>query len=64
VDPDLGAAPAHPEHQMSPGTDGRKVGEPDVLEDPQHAQLSLLIDQRVVGDQREIEVQVRPPGSS
>jgi hypothetical protein len=34
-----------------------------VLEHAQHAQLSLLVDQGVVGDDREIEVQVTPPGS-
>jgi hypothetical protein len=49
---------------MGPGTDGRKVGEPHVLEDAQHAQLALLIDQRVVRDEREVEVQLKPPGSS
>jgi hypothetical protein len=33
-----------------------------VLEDSQHAQLSLLVDEGVVGDEREIEVQLRSPG--
>jgi hypothetical protein len=45
------------------GADRRETGEPDVLEDAQHAQLALLVDQGVVGDDGEIEVQLRPPGS-
>jgi hypothetical protein len=35
-----------------------------MLEHAQHAQLALLVDQRVIGDDREIEMQVTPPGSS
>jgi hypothetical protein len=58
VDPDLGAPPAHPEHQMGPGVDGGKVGEPDMLKHTEHAELALLVDQGVIGDDREIEVQL------
>jgi hypothetical protein len=58
VDPDLGAPPAHPEHQMGPGVDSGKVGEPDVLKHAEHAELALLVDQGVIGDDREIEVQL------
>jgi len=61
MDPDLGAAAPNPEHQMGAGADRREFGEPDVLEDAQDAELSLLVDQGVVGGQREIEVQVRTP---
>jgi hypothetical protein len=43
------------------GADRRELGEPDVLEDAQDAELSLLVDQGVVGGQREIEMQVRTP---
>jgi hypothetical protein len=39
------------------GIYGGKVGEPDVLKHAEHAELALLIDQGVVGDNREIEVQ-------
>jgi hypothetical protein len=34
-----------------------------MLEDAEDAELALLVDQGVVGDDGEIEVQVRPPGS-
>ncbi len=63
MDPDLGPAPAHPEDQVRTGADRRKVREPDVLEDPQHAELALLVDQGVVGDDGKIEPQITPPGS-
>jgi hypothetical protein len=35
-----------------------------MLKDAEDAELPLLVDQRVVGDQREIEMQVRTPGWS
>jgi len=57
VDTDLGASAANPEHQVGARIDGGKVGEPDVLKHAEHAELALLIDQGVVGDDREIEVQ-------
>jgi hypothetical protein len=34
-----------------------------MLKDTEHAQLALLVDQGVVGDDGEIEVQLTPPGS-
>jgi hypothetical protein len=34
-----------------------------VLEDAQHAELALLVDQGVIGDDGEIEMQLTPPGS-
>jgi len=33
-----------------------------MLEDPQYAELPLLVDQGVVRDQREVEMQLRTPG--
>jgi hypothetical protein len=58
VDPDLGAAAAHPKDQVSARIDCRKVGQPDVLKHAQDAELSLLIDQGVVRDDGKIEVQL------
>jgi hypothetical protein len=49
---------------MGARTDRRELGQPDVLEDAQEAELALLIDEGVVGGQREVEMQVRPPGWS
>jgi hypothetical protein len=57
VHPNLGAAPPDPEHQMSAGIYRGKVRQPDVLKHAEHAELALLVDQGVVGDDREIEVQ-------
>jgi hypothetical protein len=42
---------------------GGEAGDPDVLEEPQHGQLALLVDQGVIGEDGEIEMQVRRPGS-
>jgi hypothetical protein len=39
-------------------------GDPHVLEDAQDRELALLVDERVVGDDREIDLQLRRPGSS
>jgi hypothetical protein len=47
---------------VGPGADRGELGEPDVLEDPQDAELSLLIDQGVIRDQGEVEMQLRTPG--
>ena len=58
VNANLGAAPADPENQVGPGVYRRKVGKPDVLEHPEHTQLSLLIDQGVIGDDGKVEVQL------
>ena len=55
--PDLGAPAAHPEHQMRARMHGRELWHPDVLEQPQHGELALLVDQGVVGENREIEEQ-------
>jgi hypothetical protein len=60
---DLGALPPDPEYQVGAGMDRREARDPDVLEESQHGQLALLVNQRVVGQDREIEEQLRPPGS-
>ena len=57
VDSDLGTSSTDPQHEMGAGTDGREAGEPDVLEDAKNAELSLLIDEGVIGDEREVEMQ-------
>jgi hypothetical protein len=62
VHADLGTAASHPEHQMGAGANRWKAGQPDVLEHAQDAQLALLVDQCVVGDDREVEMQLTPPG--
>jgi hypothetical protein len=54
MNPDLGAASANPEHQVGAGVYRGKVGKPDVLKHAQHAELALLIDQGVIGDNSEI----------
>jgi hypothetical protein len=41
--------------------DGRELLHPDVLEHAQHAELAVLVDQRVVGDDGEINLQRAPP---
>src|SRR5688572_10490660 len=61
VHSDLRAAPPDPEHQMGARADGRELGQPDVLEDAQHAELALLVDEGVVRGEGEIEMQVRTP---
>jgi hypothetical protein len=47
---------------VGPRVHGGKLGHPDMLEQPQHRELALLVDQGVVRQDREIEDQVRPPG--
>jgi hypothetical protein len=42
----------------------REALDPDMLEDAQHAQLAVLVDQRVVGEDREVDLQVSSPGST
>jgi hypothetical protein len=60
--PDLGAAAAYSEHQMGARVHGRKIGHPHVLEEAQHRQLSLLIDQGIICENGEVQKQVRTPG--
>ena len=48
---------ADPEHQVSTRVHGRKLWHPYMLKQTQHGEFSLLIDQGVVGEHREIELQ-------
>jgi hypothetical protein len=57
MDTDLGAPAPDSKHQLSSGIHRGKVRQPHVLEHAQHAELALLIDQSVVGDDGEIEMQ-------
>jgi hypothetical protein len=57
VDSDLRTPAPHSQDQMSSGIHGWEIREPDMLEHPQHAELALLIDQGIIGDDGEIEVQ-------
>jgi hypothetical protein len=59
VHPNLGTPTPNSEHQMSPGVHCREIREPDVLEHAQDTELALLVDQGVIGDDGEIEMQLR-----
>ena len=59
---DFRASPAHPQDQMSPRVHGRELGHPHMLEQAQHGELALLINQGVVGEDGEVEQQVSSPG--
>ena len=63
VHPYLGAAAPDPQHQMSSRVHGGKPADPDVLEDAEDGQLALLVDQGVIGDDREVDLQLRRPES-
>src|SRR6266849_5602914 len=58
---DLGALSLEAEHQVQTGVHGGELLHPDVLEDPQHRELARLIDDRIVGDDGEVEVQATWP---
>jgi hypothetical protein len=60
---DFGPASPDPEDQVGPGMHRGEAGNPDVLEEPQHGELALLVDQGVIGEDSEVEMQVRRPGS-
>ena len=59
---DLRATAAYPEDQVGPRMHRRKPRYPDVLEQTQDGELALLVDQGIVGENREVENQVRIPG--
>ena len=61
--PDLGALTPDPEHQMGAGVHRGKGTDPHVLEDPEHRELPVLVDQGVVGKNREIHLHLRRLGS-
>ena len=48
---------ANPEHQVSSRVHGRKLRYPYMLKQTQHGEFSLLVDQGIVGEYREIELQ-------
>jgi hypothetical protein len=52
---DLGAPTAEAEHQVGAGMHRREVGHPDMLEQPEHRQLALLVDEGVVCQDGEVE---------
>jgi hypothetical protein len=56
--PDLGSAATNPEHQVGARIHRWEVREPDMLKHAEDTELSLLVDQGVIGDDREIEMQV------
>ena len=49
--------PAYPEHEVGSRTHRREARQPDVLEDAEDAELALLVDEGVVGDECEVEMQ-------
>lgn len=61
VDPDLSTAASNPKHQVGAGVHRREVRQPDMLEHAENAELALLIDQGVVGDDGKIEMQFSRP---
>jgi hypothetical protein len=54
---DLGAPAAYPKYEVGSGVHRREVRQPHVLKHAEHAELALLVDQGVVGNDGEIEVQ-------
>jgi len=57
VNSDLRPPPANPKHQVGAGIYRGEVGQPDMLEHAEHAELALLVDQGVVGYNSEVEMQ-------
>ena len=53
---DFGAFALEAEHQVQARMHRRELRHPDVLEDAEHRHLARLIDQRIVGDDSEIEM--------
>jgi hypothetical protein len=59
VDPDLRPPPPHPQHEMRARMDRGEIGDPDVLEHAQDGELPLLVDERVIGENGEVEAQAQ-----
>lgn len=55
---DFSSPAFHPQDEMGPRMSGRKPGHPDVLKDPEHRELALLVDQGVVRQHREVDLHV------
>ena len=62
VPADLGPPPAHPQHQVGAAVHRRKGRTQTCWKMPSTRELALLVDERVVGEDREVDVQLRPPG--
>jgi hypothetical protein len=48
---------------VGPGMHRRKPTDPHVLENAEDRKLALLVDQGVVSQDREVDLQLRTPGS-
>lgn len=59
VDADLRPPPPHAQYEVRARMDRREIGHPDVLKDPQDGELSLLVNEGVVGEDREVESQAQ-----
>lgn len=57
MDADFSPAASDAKHEMGAGVDRRKVREPHMLKHAEHAELALLVDEGIVGDDSEVEVQ-------
>jgi hypothetical protein len=58
---DLGPAAPHPDYQVGARVHRREALDPDMLEDSQYAQLAVLVDERVVGQDCEVDLQLSSP---
>ena len=52
----FGAPALESQHEVQARVHRRKLRNPDVLEDAEHGHLARLVDQRVIGDHREVEM--------
>jgi hypothetical protein len=55
--PDFGPTPSDPENQVRPRMHRRERRNPDVLEQAEDRELALLVDEGVIGENREVENQ-------
>jgi hypothetical protein len=62
VHPDFIALRAQPHHEVGARVHRRKPAHPHVPEDAKHRQLALLVEEGIVGEDRKVDVQLRPPG--
>jgi hypothetical protein len=64
MDPDFRAATADPKHEVRARVDSGETANPYVLEDPEDGKLALLVDERVIREDCEVDLQLRRPGLS
>jgi hypothetical protein len=64
MQPDLGAPPSYPEHEMGAWVHRGERAHPHMLEDAKDGELTLLVDQGVVSEDGEVDVQFSSPESS